>query len=236
MPVINTIVASEFKNATDKLAKSKNFEEDVKKFIQKNFKEHKKVIFSGDGYSKDWEAEAQKRGLCDVKSIVDAIPAFIDKEVIELFSKFNILSENELRCRYEVALENYVNVTNIEALTLIDLAKKLVLPVSIHYTTRLSNSINAIKEVDQHLDYSVQRELLDDMLKNIRNLKNNVDLLDKKLKNAQGIMKIEDKANAYKDEVAVCMDKLRVCVDELEMIVDKEMWPMPSYGDLFTEI
>lgn len=234
--VINTIVASEFKNATDKLSKSKNFEEDVKKLIQSNFKEHKRVIFSGDGYSRDWESEAKKRGLCSVKSIVDAIPAFIDKEVVELFSSFNILNENELKCRYEVSLENYINITNIEALTLIDLAKKMVLPVSIHYTTRLSNSINAIREVDKNLDNSVQRELLDDMLNNIRNLKNNVDLLDKSVKKAHEINKLEEKANVYKNEVVPYMDLLREYVDKLEMIVDREMWPMPSYGDLFTEI
>ncbi|MBR3288440.1 MAG: glutamine synthetase III [Lachnospiraceae bacterium] len=234
--VINTIVASEFKKATDKLSKSKKFEEDVRKIIQENFKEHKRVIFSGDGYSKEWEEEAKKRGLCSVKSIVDAIPAFIDKDVVELFKGFNILSENELKCRYEVGLENYVNITNIEALALIDIAKKLVLPACIHYATRLSNSINAINEVDKNLDSSVQRELLEETLKNIRNLKDNVDLLDKSVKKAQGIKNISDKANEYKNEVVKYMDKLREYVDQLEMIVDKEMWPMPSYGDLFTEI
>ena len=234
--VINTIVASEFKKATDKLSKSRKFEEDVRKIIQENFKEHKRVIFSGDGYSKEWEEEAKKRGLCSVKSIVDAIPAFIDKDVVELFKGFNILSENELKCRYEVGLENYVNITNIEALALIDIAKKLVLPACIHYATRLSNSINAINEVDKNLDSSVQRELLEETLKNIRNLKDNVDLLDKSVKKAQGIKNISDKANEYKNEVVKYMDKLREYVDQLEMIVDKEMWPMPSYGDLFTEI
>ena len=234
--VINTIVASEFKCATDRLSKSKNFEEDVRKIIQENFKEHKRIIFSGDGYSKDWEEEAKKRGLCSVKSVIEAIPAFIDKDVISLFSNFNILSENELKCRYEVGLENYINITNIEALALIDIAKKLVLPACIHYTTRLSNSINAISEVDKSLDSSVQKELLDVTLKNIRNLKNNVDLLDEGVKKAQGIKKLSDRANEYKTEVVLYMDKLRECVDQLEMIVDKEMWPMPSYGDLFTEI
>jgi glutamine synthetase len=234
--IINTIVASEFKKATDKLSKSKDFDEDVKKYIQDNFKKHKKVIFSGDGYSKDWEVEAEKRGLCNVKSIVDAIPAFVDKDVVDLFSGFNILSENELRCRYEVSLENYINVTNIEALALIDIAKKLVLPASIHYTTRLSNSINAIREVDKNLNSSVQRELLEVTLESIRNLKTNVDLLDKNLKKAQIIKDISDKAISYKDDVVAYMNKLRVDVDKLEMIVDKEMWPMPSYGDLLTEI
>lgn len=234
--IINTIVAAEFKRATDELSKSKNFKEDVKKYIQKNFKEHKRVIFSGDGYSKDWEDEAKKRGLCCVKSIVDAIPAFVDKDTIELFTKFNILSENELRCRYEVALENYINVTNIEALALIDIAKKLVLPASIHYTTQLSNSINAICQVDKDLDCSVQKELLKDTLSNIRDLKNNIDILIKNVKDAQGTEEVLAKAKAYKNNVEKYMDTIRVYVDKLEMIVDKFVWPMPSYGDLLTEV
>ena len=230
--VINTIVAKEFKKATDTLSKSKNFKEDIKKYIQNNFKEHKRILFGGDGYSRDWEKEAKKRGLPAIKSIVDAIPAFIDKDVIRLFSDFNILSENELRCRYEVALENYVNITNIEALTMIDIAKKLVLPASIHYTTRLANSINSIRNVGKEFDFSVQNELLTDTLKRIRNLKDEVDFLEKHVKTVHDIKDIDDKAKAYKDVVAKSMDRLRESVDALEMIVDKDMWPMPSYGDL----
>ena len=168
----------------------------------------------------------------EVKSIIDAIPAFIDEDTISLFTEFNILSENELKCRYEVALENYINVTNIEALTLIDIAKKLVLPASIHYTTRLANSINSIKCVDSSLDSSVQSELLNDTLTYIRKLKNEVDYLEKNVKIVHKIDDLKEKANAYRDKIATCMDRLRESVDELEMIVDKEMWPMPSYGDL----
>ena len=234
--IINTIVAGEFKKATDVLSKSKNFDEDVKKYIQENFKKHRRVIFSGDGYSKEWEEEAKKRGLCQARSIVDAIPAFIDKDVIKLFNEFDILNENELRCRYEVAMENYVNVTNIEALTLIDIAKKLVLPASIHYTTRLANSINAIKEVDKSLNSTVQSELLDETLTYIRKLKDDVDILDKYVKEVKSITKIDEKAVYYKDKIAVQMEVLRKNVDSLEMIIDKNMWPMPSYGDLLTEV
>ncbi len=234
--VINTIVAKEFRNAVDKLSKSKNFTEDVKKYIQDNFKKHRKVIFSGDGYSKEWEDEAKKRGLCDVKSIVDAIPAFIDKDTVKLFTEFNVLSENELVCRYTVSMANYINVTNIEALTLIDIAKKLVLPASIHYTTRLANSINSIKNVDTKLDSSVQKELLEDTLGYIRHLKDDVDLLEEHVKKSQVIKNIKEKAEAYKSKVSVSMGKVRESVDALEMIVDKGMWPMPSYGDLLTDI
>lgn len=234
--VINTIVAEEFRIATDKLSKSKNFDSDVRKYIQDNFKNHKKIIFSGDGYSKEWEEKAKERGLCSVKSIVDVIPTFIDKETIELFERFKVLNENELRCRYEVGLENYINVTNIEALTLVDIAKKQVLPASIHYTTRLANSINSIKNVNASLDSSVQKELLEETLKQIRELKTNVDILDENIKTSQVIKDLQDKATAYKDKVSTYMEKVRYSVDALEMIIDKDMWPMPSYGDLFTEI
>ena len=230
--VINTIVASEFKKAVDFLAKSKNFDKDVRAYIQDNFKSHKKILFSGDGYSYEWEKEAKKRGLPEVKSIIDAIPAFIDKDTIKLFQEFNILSENELKCRYEVAMENYINVTNIEALTLIDIAKKLVLPASIHYTTRLANSINSIKSINNQFDSSVQSELLEDTLGYIRKLKNEVDYLEKNVKIVHAIKDLNEKAIAYREKIVTCMDRLRENVDELEMIVDKDMWPMPSYGDL----
>ena len=142
------------------------------------------------------------------------------------------MSENELKCRYEVALENYINITNIEALTLIDIAKKLVLPASIHYTTRLANSINSIGDVDKKLDTSVQSELLKDTLEYIRMLKNEVDYLERNVKVVHAIKDIKEKASEYREKIVTCMEKLRTNVDELEMIVDKSMWPMPSYGDL----
>ncbi len=234
--VINTIVAEEFRNATEKLKESKDFDNDVKKYIQENFINHKKIIFSGDGYSKNWEEEAKKRGLSAVKSIVDSIPAFIDKKTIELFEKFKVLNENELKCRYEVGLENYINITNIEALTLVDIAKKQVLPACIHYTTRLANSINSIRNVDSKLDSSVQKELLEETLKYIRELKNDVDILDSNIKTSHAIENLKDKSHAYKDKVAIYMEKVRDSVDALEMIIDKDMWPMPSYGDLLIEL
>ncbi len=234
--VINTIVADEFRNATEKLSKSKDFDKDVKKYIKENFTNHKKIIFSGDGYSKNWEEEAKKRGLSSIKSIVDAIPAFIDKKTIELFEKFNVLNENELKCRYEVGLENYINITNIEALTIVDIAKKQVLPACIHYTTRLANSINSIRNVDSKLDTSVQKELLEETLMYVRKLKNDVDILDKNIKTSHNIKDLNDKSHAYKDKVVLYMEKVRDSVDALEMIIDKDMWPMPSYGDLLIEL
>ena len=236
MTIINTIVANEFKLATEKLSKSKNFNDDVKKYIQSNFKEHKKIIFSGDGYSKDWEIEANNRGIKYVNSIVEAIPSFIDKETVSLFSEFNVLNENELKCRYEVGLESYINITNIEALTLVDIAKKQVLPASIHYTTRLANSINSINSVDKNLNTSVQKELLEETLNCIRNLKSDVDILEENIKNSHNIIDLQSKAISYKDKVNTYMEKVRKNVDALEMIIDKDMWPMPSYGDLLTEI
>ena len=230
--VINTIVADEFRIATETLSKSKNFKEDVKKYIQKSFKEHRRIIFSGDGYSKDWEIEAKNRGLVNAKSIVDALPAFIDKNVAELFTSYNILSQNELRCRYEISIENYINITTIEALTLVDIAKKLILPASIHYSTRLANSINSISSVKKDIDVSVQLELLKTVSTNMRKLKNNIDELEIEIEDSKKITQIDEKANYCKDKIADTMRKLRTSVDTLEMLVDKEMWPMPSYGDI----
>lgn len=234
--VINTIVANEFKKATDILSKSKSFDKDLKEYIRDNFVKHKKVLFSGDGYSDSWKKEAKNRKLCDVKSIIDAIPAFIDKNNIKVFEDFEVLNANELRCRYEVALENYINITNIEGLTMLDIAKKNILPSSIHYTTRLANSINAIKNVDKNLNVSIQKELLKETLDNISDMKKAVDLLEKEIKKVANTKDIYEKAKSYKDNVSVCMDKLRNNADALEMIVDKDIWPIPSYGDLLFEM
>lgn len=234
--VINTIVANEFKKATDILSKSKSFDKDLKEYIRDNFVKHKKVLFSGDGYSDSWKKEAKNRKLCDVESIIDAIPAFIDKKNIKVFEDFEVLNANELRCRYEVALENYINITNIEGLTMLDIAKKNILPSSIHYTTRLANSINAIKNVDKNLNVSVQKELLKETLDNISDMKKAIDLLEKEIKKAANTKDTYEKAKSYKDNVSVCMDKLRNNADALEMIVDKDIWPIPSYGDLLFEM
>ena len=233
--VINTIVADEFRIATDYLSKSKDFKKDVKKYIQESFKAHRRIIFSGDGYSKDWEKEAERRGLVNAKSIIDALPAFIDKKVIDLFTSYNILSEKELRCRYEISMEDYIHITGIEALTLVDIAKKLILPASIHYSSTLANSINAIKGTSKNIDASVQLELLETLSKNMRDLKNNLDKLEQEIAESKNVDDIDKKARFYREKIVEMMDKLRLSIDTLEMIVDKEMWPMPSYGDiLFT--
>lgn len=233
--VINTIVASKFSKATKVLKDSKNFDKDLKEYIKNSFDKHKKIIYSGDGYSKDWIDEAKKRGLSNVETVVDAIPYIADKDSIELFSEFSILSENELKCREYVLYQNYVNVKNTEALTMIGLAKKSILPVAIHYTTRLANSINSIANVDKNMDTSVQKDLLTKTLNNIIKMKDAIDRLENSVHKSQEINVIDKKARAYKDLVEKDMEELRVSADMLEMIVDKTMWPMPSFGDLLFE-
>ena len=238
MPIttINTIVAKEFSIASEKLMKAKDKDSEINKIIRDNFKEHRRIIFEGDGYNDNWKIEAEKRGLPVFDSTIDTFKYYLDKDVIDLFSDFGIFNKNELHCRYEVELEKYVKILKIESLTMVNLAKKNFLPCGIHYTTMLSNSINSIKNVDNSLDISVQRELLDDILKIIRKVKTYVDELDQSIEKADEKKGIDKIANYYKDTVRTSMEKLRDVTDKLEMIVDKSMWPIPSYGDLLFEV
>ena len=238
MPIttINTIVAKEFSIASDKIEKAKDKVHEINKIIRENFKEHRRVIFEGDGYNDDWKEEAKKRGLPTFNSTIETFKYYKDNDVINLFKEAGVFSENELHCRYEVELEKYIKILKIESLTMVNLAKKNFLPCGINYTTKLSDSINSINNVDKSLDTSVQKELLDDTLKAIRSVKTYIDELDKSIEKAEDIKDVTKKADFYKDNVKLNMIKLRDVTDTLEMIIDKAMWPVPSYGDLLFEV
>ena len=234
--VINTIVAKKFKEARITLENSKNFNDDLKKYIRENFIKHKKIIFSGDGYSKEWEDEASKRGLPNIKSSVEILKILTDDSTIDLFEEFKVLNKAELLSRYNVEIEKYISIMSIEAKTMINLAKKIFLPEGIKYSTFLSSSINEIKKVNENLDTSVQYELLEEVIKNVREMKNGIDKLEKVMNDSLLINNIYEKANLFYNEVKTAMDNLRNPTDNLEMIIDKNMWPMPSIGDLIFEI
>lgn len=234
--ILNTIVANSFKKAYEQLSETKDFKKDLVDYIKNNFSKHKKILFDGDSYSDEWKVEAERRGLAKTDGIVQSIDAYYEKENIKVLNDFDVLNENEIKCRHEVELKNYINIINIEALTMINIAKKYILPVSIHYTTRLANSINSINKVDKSLDVTVQEELLEETLVNVREVKNGIDKLTNDLNEVNNINDMVEKAKKYKYVIYKDMNELRVPVDKLEMIVDKSMWPMPSYGDLLFEV
>ncbi len=233
--VLNTIVADAFAEACDILEKADNFDEAVHDLIKKYAIEHQRIVFNGNGYSDEWVAEAKKRGLPNIKSMVDAIPAYATDKAVSLFEKFGVFTKVELESRVEIEYETYAKTINIEAKAMIDIAGKQIIPAVIKYTTNLANSINAVKAAGA-ADVSVQTELLSetsDYLSDVKTaLAKLIDVTEKGAELAEGV----EQATYYRDVVKVAMDELRAPVDKLEMIVDKDLWPMPSYGDLIFEV
>ena len=233
--VLNTIVAEAFSEACDVLEKADNFDDAVHDLIKKYATEHQRIIFNGNGYSDEWVAEAEKRGLPNIKSMVDAIPAYATDKAVALFEKFGVFTKVELESRVEIEYETYAKTINIEAKSMIDIASKQIIPAVINYTTRLANSINAVKAAGA-ADVSVQTELLaetSDYLSDVKvALAKLIEVTDAGNEMSEG----REQAVYYRDVVKAAMDELRAPVDKLEMIVDKDLWPMPSYGDLIFEV
>lgn len=232
--VLNTIVAEAFDDASERLAKATDFDAEVDALISEYAKAHSRIIFNGDGYSDEWVVEAEKRGLPNLKSIVDATEVLESEDVINLFDKYGVLTPTELKAREEVKYENYAKVINIEALTMIDMATKQIVPAVIKYTKSLADTVIAVKAAGS--DASVQADILgevSDLLKATKSA-----LTELKAVTDQATQKEEGKVQArfYNEVVFKAMDALRAPVDKLEMIVDKEAWPMPSYGDLMFEV
>ena len=233
--VLNTIVAEAFRDACDVLEGAENFEDAVHDLIKKNLSEHQRIIFNGDGYADEWLAEAERRGLPNIKSMVYAIPALTTDTAIKLFGDFKVFTEAELVSRAEVKFENYAKTINIEAKTMIDMASKQIIPAVIKYATSLAGSINTITAAGVTA-VGVQKNLLNETSALLEETQKALDELIA-IENAGCEMEDgEAKAKYYYEKVAPAMEALRAPVDKLEMIVDKEMWPMPSYGDLMFEV
>lgn len=233
--VLNTIVAESFAEACEILESSDDFDMAVHDLIKKYATEHHRIVFNGNGYSDLWVEEAQRRGLPNIKSMVDAIPALVTEKSVKLFEKFSVFTKEELESRAEIQYEAYTKAMNIEARTMIDMASKQIIPAVIKYTTQLAESINLVKSACD-ADVSVQVELLNETSDLLSDTKT---ALAKLIDLAQKASEIEDvaaHARFFRDEVRIAMDELRAPVDRLEMIVDKELWPMPSYGDLIFEV
>ena len=232
--VLNTIVAEAFSEACDVLEKADDFDKALSELITKYATEHKKIIFNGDGYSDNWVEEAEKRGLPNIKSMVEAIPALEDEKTIKVFEQFHVFTEAELRSRVEIKYENYAKVINIEAKTMIDMASKQIIPAIIKYTKTLADTVVAVKAAG--VDASVQAEALAEVSELLKEAKEALATLIKVTDEAATKEEGEEQAKFFKFTVFPTMEALRTPVDKLEMIVDKEAWPMPSYGDLMFEV
>ena len=234
--VLNTIVAEAFKEAADELEKAEDFDTAVHDMIKKLLRNHKRIIFNGNGYSDAWVEEAERRGLPNIRSMVEAIPALTTEKAVKLYESFGVFTKAELESRAEVEYEAYGKMINIEARTMIDMASKQIIPAVIKYTTQLAGSLGAVKAACPEADTSVQAELLTETSALLSDMKVALAALIDITEEAAGVDGAETQAHVYHEKVVPAMAALRAPADKLEMIVDKDLWPFPSYGDLMFEV
>lgn len=233
--IINTIVAESLCQFADKLEGAKDFNKELAALLKETIKKHKRIIFNGNNYSDEWVAEAEKRGLYNLKTTVDALPKFVSPENIALFEKHKILSECEIRSRYEIIIDTYSKVLNIEALTLLDMAKRDILPAALKYSTYLADSIKT-KAAIGGIDYETEKELASTVSSLAGCLYKNIEKLDKVLLGAKDIEGTLEIATYYAHEVFEAMQNVRAVADELETMVAAEYWPIPTYSDLLFSV
>ena len=232
--VLNTIVAEAFADTCEVLEKADDFDKAVHDLIKQYAIENQRIVFNGDGYSEAWVEEAKRRGLPNIRSMVEAIPAMVTDTAVNLFERFGVFTRAELESRAEIQYETYAKAINIEARTMIDMASKQFMPAFIKYTKTLADTVNAVKAAGA--DASVQMESLKEVTELMRETKKALDALVKVTDEAAQKEEGAEQANFYHSDVFPAMEALRAPVDKLEMIVDKEAWPMPSYGDLIFEV
>ncbi len=233
---LNSIVAETLERFANLLEASDNFDQAVHDLIKSSLTQHQRILFNGNGYSPEWIAEAERRGLPNLPSMVDAIPALTTEKAIRLFTRQGVLSESELRSRAEISYEIYAKAINIEARTMIDMAGTLYIPAIVRYTSELSNSINSVKAACETADVSVQTKLLIKTSSLLAEAQKALDALRKLDVKANGKTEGKEMALFFRREVCPAMEALRRPIDELEMIVDRRLWPVPTYAELLYDM
>jgi glutamine synthetase len=234
--VLNTIVADVFSEMADELEKASNFDLAVHDLIKKTLTDHQRIVFNGNGYAEAWVEEAARRGLPNITSMVEAIPALVTEKAIKMFEKHHVFSAVELHSRAEIQYEAYAKAINIEAKTMISMVNVKYFPAIISYARKLADSINAIKAAVPDADISVPSGLLKEISAQLAKAQVALKTLQEVTSEAAAISEIPEMAKFYKSAVVPAMAKLRAPIDVLELIVDKEIWPVPTYGDLLFEV
>ena len=235
--VLNTIVAETLDEVAGRLEKASNVDAEIQAILTEIAKDHKRVIFNGNGYSDEWVEEAARRGLPNIKSTVEASKAMISEKNLAVLEKYGVLSRKEAEARYEIVLENYNKIINIEALTTLEIAKRQILPAAMKYASSLAESINAIKATGVQASVLVQSELLTKVSDLIVKLNENIGILEAVVEKADNFDgDIYDLGMMYRYEVFEEMQNLRECADKLEVVVDKEFWPLPTYEDMLFNV
>ena len=236
---LNTVVAQELSEFADILEKSANFKSDLHELILKTIKEHKRIIFNGNGYDDSWVKEAEKRGLYNLKSTPEALPHILDEKNVKIFEKFGVYSKVELTSRFEIHNENYSKIINIEAETMLEMAKKFILPVASKYANKLAETIGLKKAACGECDTSYESAMLKKVSCLTSCIYNKTEKLEAEVSEAKKTADEGDSSKTaffYREHVFAAMNELRACADELETVTPKELWPFPSYGDLLFSV
>jgi glutamine synthetase len=235
--VLNTIVAETLRQFADELEKSKNFKADLAALVKKTFSQHKRIIFNGNNYAEEWVVEAQKRGLSNLKTTVDALPEFISKKNVDLFTKHHVLSDTEVHSRYEILMEAYCKTLHIEALTMVDMVKSAIIPACVNYQRELVDLLRQKKAAfGDNIDISLEENFLNNIAKLSASLLKKLTSLETAIIETKEEREILAQASFYRDRIFTAMSELRLIVDELETLVAKKHWPIPTYAEILYSV
>ena len=232
--ILNTAVAKSFKDFADAMEgkEGDEFETATIAYIRKTLKAHRRIIFNGNGYAEEWEREAERRGLANHRTTADALPCFVDPKSIALFEGLGVLSEAEVRSRYEVKLEKYNKLLNIEARTMKRMVRRAYLPAINDYAAEVARGITAVRAAAADAEVGQQEALLHKLLAGVKEIDAQLQALDAAHHAALGLPDQQQRANRYAHEIVPIMEKLRAAVDEMEVVTDRDHWPVPTYNDM----
>lgn len=230
--ILNTIVAEELSQFAEELEQAKDMNETIHHLICRVIKDHKRIIFNGDGYSEEWVKEAERRGLLNLKTTADALPYFISDKNKALFFKHKIFTDRELQSRYEIFMEEYAKKIHIEALTMKDMAEKQILPAISAYSTQLASSALEKKALSDAMDCTFETETSVVLAKDSAEMYGAIKGLSQDVETAEAISDVTERADFYQDTILPDMDRLRSAADHAEGITAREFWPFPSYMEL----
>lgn len=228
--VLNTAVAESLKSYADRLENVENFEDALHSLIQKTIKDHKRIIFNGNGYDDEWVKEAEKRGLYNLPTTPDAIPCLIAEKNVKLFEDHKVFTREELEARHEIYLESYCKTINIEALTVIEMVNRDILPSISAYAGKLCKTASVKKEFSADMSY--EKSVIEKLSQLSASIFGKVNALEVELANVKSGGNVVDEAEKFKSIIIPAMEGIRIDVDEAEKITAADFWPYPSYGEL----
>ena len=230
--MLNSAVAESLKQFADVLENSDNFENDVHTLIRDTIKAHKRIIFNGNGYDDAWLEEAEKRGLSNLRTTADAMPHLLDEKNVAMLTAHKVFTEAELESRLEIMLENYVKQVNIEALTMVDMTGKQILPAIESYLTKLLTNVTMKKAISPDISCAYETANIEKLSAACDEMSANAGILERLTYHLSHIDNIIEQADFVRDEILPQMDTLREYADDAEAIVDSKIWPLPTYGEL----